>query len=281
MGKVTPLREALEEVPDGGHVGFGGFAITRNVTAAAHELIRLGRTGLTLTQCVGGLDTDLLVGGGAVRRLIYSGGSLDRFGLLYAVNAAVVSGRIEVQEYSSLALALRLHAAGLGLPFVPSRSMLGSDLLEPLIDSGGVEVGVDPFGGSPVVLMPPLRPDVAVVHVDVADEAGNSCLAGPTWTIPDLAFAAGRTIVLCEEVVPVGSIPPERVVIPGAIVEAVCVVPRGAHPSAVYGRYDYDAGHLRQYVETVRTGSDGMTSYLDRYVRGVSDFEEYLREVGA
>ncbi len=275
--KAASLTEALAGVADHSHVALGGFAITRNAIAAVHELIRAGRKGLTLSQCVGGMDTDLLVGAGCVERLIYSGGSLDRFGLLHGVNAALTAGKVAVEEYSSLALALRYHAAALGLPFLASRSMLGSDLLAPLLRTPSVLEGQDPFNGTPVLLLAPLRPDVAIVHADVADEAGNAALNGPSWTIRDTAFAARRVVVLCEEVVAKGSLPPERVILPGAIVTAVAAVARGAHPTAVMGRYDYDRRHLEAYVGMTSSGQ--MAAYLDRYVTGVRNHREYLDRV--
>ncbi len=279
--KVRSLPDALSLVGDGAHVALGGFAITRCAVAAVHELIRAGRRGLTLSQAVAGLDTDLLVGAGCAERLVYAGGSLDRFGPLYAISHAVGAGRLRTEEYSSLAMTLRYHAGALGLPFIPSRSLLGSDLLAPLVESGAVRTGEDPFTGRPVVMLPPLRPDVAVLHADVVDEAGNASLRGPTWTVREVAFAAHAVIVLCEQLVPVGSIAPEEVVIPGAIVSAVAVVPRGAHPTAVVGRYDYDRRHLEEYVGLASRGQAGVTEYVDRYIRGVAGHAEYLARAGA
>jgi glutaconate CoA-transferase, subunit A len=278
--KVRSLPDALSLVGDGAHVALGGFAITRCAVAAVHELIRAGRRGLTLSQAVAGLDTDLLVGAGCADRLVYAGGSLDRFGPLYAISHAVAAGSLRTEEYSSLAMTLRYHAGALGLPFIPSRSLLGSDLLAPLIEIGAARMGEDPFSGRPVVLLPPLRPDVAVLHVDVADESGNAALRGPTWTVREVAFAARAVIVLCEQLVPVGSIAPEEAIIPGAVVSAVAVVPRGAHPTAVLGRYDYDRRHLEEYVDLARLGQRGVTEYVDRYVRGVTGHDEYLARAG-
>jgi acyl CoA:acetate/3-ketoacid CoA transferase alpha subunit len=272
--KVVSLSEATACIEDGSHVALGGFAITRNVVAAVHEIIRARKRDLTVSQVIGGMDTDLLVGAGCVRRLIYSGGSLDRFGFLNAVNAAVSSGSLAVQEYSSLALTLRFHAGAMGLPFVACRSMLGSDLLAGVASSTDVRVGEDPFTGTPTALLAPLRPDVAIVHVDTADERGNASLSGPTWAIRETALSARRVIVLCEEIVP--AIPPDLVAIPGSVVQAVVAVPRGAHPTAVVGRYDYDAKHLQEYVRIVTEAPDGPMAYLDRYVLGVRDHGEYL-----
>ena len=276
MGKVAPLEDAVDVVRDGSHIGLTGFAITRNNIAVAHALVRAGRRDLTLSQVIGGLETDLLAAGGCLRRLEYSGGSLDRFGQLFALNRAIAAGEVDVVEYSSLALTLRFHAGALGLPFIPTRSMLGSGLLEPLLADGSVRMGDDPFGGGPVALLAPLRPDVVFVHADVADARGNATVAGPTWSIRETAFAGRRVVVVCEELVPLDSIDPNRVIIPGAIVNTVAVVPRGAHPTAVQGRYDYDRAHLEDYAAASREGGDAHAAYLEHYVRGVARFEEYL-----
>lgn len=281
MSKLATLAEVVSEVNDGDHVALGGFAITRNVVAASHQLIRADRRNLRLTQVIGGMDTDLLVGAGAVSELTYSGGSLDRFGFLAGVNDFVAEGRVRVREYSSLALTLRLHAGALGLPFVACRSMLGSDLLQPLLDCGDAELIEDPFSGNPTLVLAPLRPDVAFVHADVCDERGNAALVGPTWTIKETAFAARRTVVLAEEVVQVGSIAPEAVLIPAAVTHAVVELPRAAHPTAVLGRYDYDRAHLEEYAAATRAGSDGRRAYLDKYVLGTRDHAEYLQAAGS
>lgn len=276
--KLRSLPEALSAVVDGSHIALGGFAITRCVMAAVHELVRRGRRDLTVSQCVGGMDTDLLVAGGGVRRLVYSGGSLERFGPLPAINAAVLAGSLVVEEYSSLTLAGRFHAGALGMPFVAGRSLLGSDLLEPLLQTPDVRLGEDPFTGTPVVLMAPLHPDLAIVHVEIADELGNGALCGPSWTIRDTALSARRVVLLCEELV--HRLPPEQVMIPGAVVDAVSVVPRSAHPTAVLGRYAYDRRHIEAYVAAGRDGSAGLRRYLDRYVLGVRSHTDYLNLVG-
>jgi glutaconate CoA-transferase, subunit A len=266
MTKVSSLPAALEAVTDGTHLALTGFAITRSAVAAAAELIRGGRRGLTLTQVVGGLETDLLVGAGCVDRLIYSGGSLDRFGPLHAVNRAI-SGGLAAEEYSTLSLTLRLHAGGLGLPFLPTRSLIGSELLDPLIAAGGAAMITDPFSGSPVLAVPALRPDVAIVHADVCDTHGNASVSGPLWSIRETALAAAKVIITAERVVPLGAIDPDRVTIPGTVVTAVAEAPGGGRPTAVYGRYDYDAALLAEHVAASRAGGDTFTAFVaERYL---------------
>ena len=152
MGKVSSVAEAMSVVTDGTHLALTGFSITRSAVAAAAELVRAGRRGLMLTQVTGSLDTDLLVGSGCVNRLTYSGGSLDRFGNLYSVNRAIAEG-MPTEEYSTLSLTLRLLAGSLGLPFVPTRALIGSQLLDHLVPAGGAKMTTDPFTGAPVLTL--------------------------------------------------------------------------------------------------------------------------------
>lgn len=269
------LQEVASAVDDGSHLALAGFAITRNAVAFAHELIRSGRRGLDVTQVIGGLETDLLVAAGAVDRLTYGGGSLDRFGPLHGVNQAVVGGRLALVEYSALALTLRLHAGALGLPYVTTRSMLGSELLPPLVATGDVREVESPFDGRACLALSPLRPDVAVVHVDVADRAGNAVVGGPLWSIADTARAARTLALVAEEVVEVGEIEPTRVTIPAVLVDAVAEVRHACYPTSVFGRYDYDAAHLRAYAAAGAEGPEALAGYMARWVHGVRDFDEY------
>lgn len=265
MPKVASLPEALSVVKDGTHLALTGFSITRGAVAAAAELVRAGRRGLSLTQVIGSLDTDLLVGSGCVDRLIYSGGSLDRFGPLHSVNRAISAGML-AEEYSTLSLTLRLLAGSLGLPFLPTRSLIGSQLLERLTPASATMI-TDPFTGSPVLAVPALRPEVAIVHADVCDEQGNAVVSGPLWSIRETALASAKVIVTTELVVPVGSIDPDRVTIPGTVVHAVAEVPGGGRPTAVYGAYDYDAELLTGHAAASRAGGETFATYVaDHYL---------------
>jgi glutaconate CoA-transferase, subunit A len=267
--KAGSLPEALAAVADGTHLALTGFSISRNAIAACSELIRAGRRHLTLTQVTGGMDTDLLVGAGCVDRLIYSGGSVDRFGPLHAVNRAIGAG-LAAEEYSTLSLTLRLHAGSLGLPFLPTRSLIGSQLLDPLVAGGGARMIEDPFTGTPVLAVPALRPDAAVVHADVCDERGNAVITGPLWSIRETALAAATVIVTAERLVPPGTIDPSHVTIPGSVVSAVAEVPGGARPTAVYGSYDYDAAMLREYSAASKAGDEELARFVsDRIIAGM------------
>jgi len=283
MNKLSSLSDAVASIPSGSHVAVSGFPITRCVMAFAREVIRQGIKKLTISQCVGAMDTDLLVGGGAVERLIYGGGNLDRFGMLACVNAGIETGSLCAEEYSSLSIAFRYLAGSLGLPFIPIRSLSGSSLLSQLQERSGSDIAFvnDPFSGDRWLTLKPLLPDVAVAQVQTCDEEGNAWIMGPKWDTPEQVKASARTIVIAEHVVPTDIIrrEPERCVIPNLLVSHVVELPFGAHPTSLYREYDYDADEIKRYVEAAKK-PDLWKAYLDKYVYGVKDHWEYLELVG-
>jgi len=283
MSKVTTLSAAVATIPSGSHVALSGFAIARCTMAFAREVIRQGINHLTISQCVGAMDADLLVGAGAVERIIYGGGSLDRFGRLACVNRGIEDGSLVAEEYSSLSVAFRYLAGSLGLPFMPIRSLRGSDLLRQIEERSPADVAtiVDPFSGESWLALKPLTPDVAVVQVQAADEEGNAWISGPRWDNVEQAKASTRSILITERLVSGDTIRqnPEKTMIPGLLVSHVVELPFSAHPTSVYGSYDYDAEQIERYVEGTCTPA-ALRVYLDEYVYGVKDHAAYLEKVG-
>jgi acyl CoA:acetate/3-ketoacid CoA transferase alpha subunit len=283
MSKVTTLTEAVASIPSGAHLALSGFAITRCTMAFAREVIRQGINQLTISQCVGAMDADILVGAGAVTRMIYGGGSLDRFGRLNCVNRGIEDGTLAAEEYSSLSVAFRYLAGALGIPFMPIRSLRGSDLMTQLKERSGSNLAniTDPFTGDDWPVLKPLLPDVAIVQVQMSDEEGNAWILGPRWDNTEQVRASQRTIVITERVVTDETIRqnPERTMIPGFLVSHVVELPFAAHPTSVYKAYDYDAEQIQAYVEATRT-PESFRIYLDQYVYGVKDHWEYLERVG-
>ncbi|UCF61664.1 MAG: hypothetical protein JSV37_02980, partial [Anaerolineaceae bacterium] len=171
----------------------------------------------------------------------------------------------------------------LGLPFIPIRSLRGSDILRRLQETAPSEVSTvgDPFTGDDWLVLKPLVPDVAVIQVQVADSEGNAVIFGPRWENEEQAKASKRTIIITERLVDTETIrrSPEQVVIPGFRVSHVVHLPFAAHPTSVYHAYDYDEDHIRQYAEVSRT-PEGCQEYLDEYVYGVKDHWGYLELVG-
>ncbi len=283
MSKLATLTEAVTSIPSGSSIALSGFAITRCNMAFAREVIRQGLKGLTISQCVGAMDGDLLVGAGAVDRLIYGGGSLDKFGRLACVNRGIENGTLIAEEYSSLSVAFRYLAGSLGLPFIPIRSLKGSDLLKRLQEQDASQIAMvnDPFTGEQWLALKPLIPDVAIVQVQQADEEGNATILGPRWDNTDQARAAKRTIVIAEEIVSTEMTrrQAEQISIPGLLVSHVVHLPFSAHPCSVYRVYDYDAEEIERYVEGTNT-PESLKAYLDRTVYSVQDHWEYLERVG-
>ncbi len=282
--KLKTLAEAVSLVKDGDTIAQGGFACTRNTIAFTHELIRQGRRDLTLSSAILGMDADLLVGAGRVRRLIYGGGSLDRFGTIQCVNRAYEQGTLVPEYYSSLAVCMRYMAGALGLPFMPIKSLLGSDLLTRLQEetaTDNIKEMDDPFTGEHLVLVRALVPDVAVVQVHMSDEEGNARILGPRWDNDEAVKAARQVIVLAEEIVSTDVIreQPELTFIAGYRVSAVVEAPFGAHPTSMFKCYDHDEDHLRLWVSKART-PEGAMEYVDDWIMGSRDFYHYLERVG-
>ena len=283
MGKVVSIAEAVASVPEGAHVALSGFAIARSAMAFAHEVIRQGIKGLTVSQCVAAMDADILVGGGAVERIVYGGGSRGRFGQHHCINRGIESGTLIAEEYSSLSMAFRYLAGSLGLPFIPIRSLRGSDILRRLQETAPSEVSTvdDPFTGDDWLVLKPLVPDIAVIQVQVADSEGNAVIFGARWENEEQAKASKRVMIITERLVDTETIrrSPEQVVIPGFRVSHVVHLPFAAHPTAVYHAYDYDAEHIRKYAEASKP-PEGCQKYLDKYVYGVEDHWGYLELLG-
>lgn len=283
MGKVVSLAEAVESIPSGSHLALSGFAIARCTMAFSSEVIRQGIKSLTISQCVGSMETDLLAGAGALERIIYGGGSLDRFGRLACVNRGIEEGTIIAEEYSSFSLTLRYLAGAIGLPFIPVRSLRGSDVLQRLQEvAPTISASVnDPFTGEDWLALKPLLPDVAIIQVQVADAEGNAFIFGPRWDNEEQVKSSKRTILITEQLVPTDIIrrDAERTLIPGFRVSHVVHLPFSAHPTSVYRAYDYDADQIKLYAEAAKT-PEGIRAYLDDYVYGVKDHWEYLEKLG-
>jgi len=283
MSKVTTLAEAVSSISNGDHVALSGFATARCTMAFAHEVIRQKKKQLTVSQCVGAMDADILVGAGTVAKIVYGGGSRGRTGQHFCINRAIEQGELETEEFSSLSLTFRYLAGSLGLPFIPIRSLNGSDILNQLQDKTPPLVGrlQDPFSGEDWLVLKPLVPDVAVIQVQVADEEGNAWILGPRWDNEEQVKASKRAIVITEQLVSTEAIRrhPELTLVHGFRVSHVVHLPFSAHPSSVYGVYDFDKEHITLYAQASKT-PQGLQEYLDKYVYNVKDHWEYLEKVG-
>jgi len=283
MSKVTTISEAVASISPGDHVSLSGFATARCSMAFAHEVIRQKLKNLTVSQCVAAIDMDLLVGASAVSKIIYGGGSRGRTGQHHCICRALECGMIEVEEYSSFSMAFRYLAGSLGLPFIPIRSLKGSDILSRLqkLDPPVTAFVEDPFTGDDWLVLTPLIPDVAVVQTQIADKEGNAQILGPRWENEEQVKAAERTIVITEKLVSTEIIrnEPDRTVVPGFRVSHVVELPFGAHPSSVFNEYDFDGEHIDLFAKASKT-AEGFQSYLGEFILGVKDHAGYLEKVG-
>lgn len=279
--KLCSLAEAVAgSIRDGDTVVIEGFAHLIPF-AAAHEIIRQGRRDLTLVRLTPDLVYDQMIAAGCCRRLIFSWAGNPGVGSLHAFRRAVEQGvpsPIEIEEYSHFALAMRLFAGASGLPFMPLRSLRGSDL--PHVNPALLTVTC-PFTGETLDAVPALRPDVAVLHVQRADAEGNAQVWGLTGAQKEAAFAAERVIVTAEEIVGSDVIrsDPNRTLVPGSLVSAVCEVPFGAHPSYAQGYYDRDTAFYEAWDEVSRDAAR-LSAWLDEWVHGVPDRAAYARKLG-
>ena len=279
--KLVSMHDAIERfVHDGDTVVIEGF--THLICfAAAHEIIRQRRRELTLCRLTPDLIYDQLIGAGCVRKLVFSWAGNPGAGPLYAFRRAVEHGipnQIQLEEYSHYGMVARLTAGAARLPFFPLRNYMGTDLpkANPLIKT--VEC---PFTGEELAAVPALNPDVAIIHVQRADENGDAQIWGLLGVQKEAAFAAKYTIIVAEEIVAESVIraDPNRTLIPGLIVDAVVCEPFGCHPSYAQGFYDRDNDF---YVSWKGISEDvkSFNAYLDEWVFGVEDRAEYVKRMG-
>ena len=278
--KVTTVSDAVGRyVHDGDVIVSGGFGHVRVAMAVVYEIVRQGKRDLAMAAKTAVHDIDILIGGGCVTEVecAYAFGHELR-GLSACGRRAVQTGRVRVvAEVSNAALQWRLLAGGMGIPFMPARVMLGTDTLQ----KSSAKVVTDPWSGKPVTLVPSLNPDVAFIHVHRADRFGNCQIDGMLVEDVDIARASRRVIVTCEEIIDEEEIrrTPDRTTIPFFLVDAVCEVPWGAHPTPMYRLYFSDEEHIAEWLAAART-DEGVAAYMDRFVHGVSDYDDYLDRIG-
>jgi glutaconate CoA-transferase subunit A len=282
MTKVASMRDAVAaNVHDGDVVAIEGFTHLISF-AAGHEIIRQRRRDLTLARLTPDLIYDQMVAAGTARKLVFSWLGNPGVGGLHAIRRRVEDSDpapLELEEYSHFGMVGRYTAGASNLPFFPLRSYFESDLpkANPLIRPIR-----SPFGEETVYAVPPLKPDVSVVHAQRADAEGNTQMWGLLGCQKEAAFAAERVIVVVEELVSEDVIraDPNRTVIPGLIVDAVVVEPWGAHPSYVQGSYDRD-NHFYRDWDAISREAATTQAWLDEWVYGVAGRAEYVEKLGA
>lgn len=279
--KVTSLEDAVSLVRDGDSVGIGGSTMSRTPMALIWALIRAGKKDLHCSRSIVSSDGDLLFGSGASRHIATSWFSQGiQWGISKVMRHHVETGSATYEEWSHLAMGMRFRAGAMGLPFMPIRSMLGSDV------RAGRPEALDmtcPFTGEPLLLVPALNPDVALIHVQRCDPFGNAQIDGLPFMDIDLAMAATRVILTTERIVSNDQIrrAPDQTKIPFMAVDAVVEVPFGSAPHECTGAYEPLMQHMEAYVAQVNADPvNGMRAYLDRYVYGPQTWTDFLALIG-
>jgi glutaconate CoA-transferase, subunit A len=279
MSKMMPLSQAIHQyVQDGDIIYAAGF--THLIPfAAGHEIIRQERRNLVLARATPDLIYDQMVAAGCARKVVFSYMGNPGVGSLRILRSALEAGKLEWEEYSHFSMISRLQAGATGLPFMPMNPTAAGDLERA---NPNYRTVTDPYSGQPVVVVPALKPDVAIVHVQRADADGNAQIWGIIGEQKEAAFAAERVILTAEEIVSADVIrsDPNRTLIPGFIVDAVCQVPFCAHPSYTQGYYDRDNDFYLEWDEISKT-AESVQKYLDEWVFGVQDRQEYWQKLGA
>jgi glutaconate CoA-transferase subunit A len=283
--KLSTVEHAVARlINDGDYLAIGGFGCDRLPIAIVHEILRQGKQDLAFAGHTATHDFQLLCAGNLMGR----GRTLAKVDSAYIVGLearglsphsrrVMESGTLEVCEWSNYALAVRLQAAAMGLPFLPTRTMLGTDTFA----KSAAKVIECPFTGQRLAALPALSPDVSAIHVHEADRFGNCRIRGTTVADLELARASKRVIITCERLIPNEEIrrDPTLTVIPFLCVDAVCEVPYGSYPGNMPYEYFSDEPHLRRWLE-VEKDLDGFRRFLDEYIYKLPDFAAYLQKCG-
>ena len=282
MSKIMNMCDAVARfVPNGSSVVMGAALESLIPFAAGHEIIRRQIRDLTLIGPISDMLFDQMIGACCVRKVIAAWVGNVSAGLGHNYRRACELGipqRLEVVDHSNFTVSLALLAGGLGAPFIPTYTALGTDIPQ---TNPTFRQSLSPFGRERVLLVPALRPNVAILHVQRSDEDGNAHAWGSLGVSEEAALASERIILVAEEIVPRQTIvsDPNRVLAPSFKVCAVVCEPGGAHPSPVQGYYNRDHEHYHEYHSATRT-AEGNTEWIERWVAGVRDRAGYLEELG-
>ena len=280
--KVMSLEEAASLVNDGDHVAIGGCTLSRTPFAMIWALIRARRKNLKVSRSIVSTEGDLLFGSGAANHIITSWFSQ---GIVWGVSKVMrhytEKKLAQFEEWSHMSMGLRYRAGAMGVPFVATRAMIGSDVGRRVEDQ--VKPMTCPFTGELLLLLPALNPDVALIHAQRADRYGNAQMDGLQFMDIDMAMAANRVILTTERLISNDQIrrAPDQTRVPFFVVDAVVEVPYGSAPHECYGLYEPFFGHLDHYAAlTSKDAAGGVKKYLDEYYRAPASWAEYLAKLG-
>jgi glutaconate CoA-transferase, subunit A len=276
--KITTLSEAANLVKNGDHIAIGGCMFTRTPLAMLMEILRQRHLNLTLSKALMCYEGEWFMAAGVVNTLLTSWLGI---GLPWGIsrilreNAENGGGNVRLEDWSHMGLGLRYRAGAMGIPYLPTLTMIGSDLAK-VTDT---KISICPFTGKQLLLVPALFPDVAVIHVHRADPFGNCQVDGYPFMDADIALASTTVLVTAEEIVSEDEIrsDPSRTVIPGFIVDALVEAPWGSYPHECHGLYEADFSFFDEYVDAIKLrGTDAIRDYLVKYVYDVKTHQDYL-----
>lgn len=277
--KLLKLSEAISRfVPDGSSVALGTAQETLIPFAAGRELMRQGKRDLTLIGPISDILFDQLIGAGCVRKIraAWVGNVITGSG--YNFRRAVEQGALEMEDHSNLTLAMALRAGAMGVPFMPARTALGSDLFR---TNPNLKTMSCPFTGQTLVAVAAIQPDVAIIHMQRSDRYGNAHMWGNLGITREACLASRRVIITAEEIVEpdIISSDPNRVITPGFRVSAVAHAPWGGHPSPVPGYYNRDHQAFIDYREESQT-PEAFAAWRARWVDSIRSGQDYLKRIG-
>jgi acyl CoA:acetate/3-ketoacid CoA transferase alpha subunit len=280
VNKQMDLKEAIaRHVQDGDYIALGGFGHVRAPMAAVYEIVRQRKKNLTLACKTGVHDSDILIGSGCISHVEVAYAFAEELrGLCPASRRMVESGKCKVvAEISNAAFQWRFLAGMMGIPFMPTRNLMGTDTFR---DSSAIVIE-DPFTNKPICLVPSCNPDVVILHVYRSDIYGNCQIDGTLVEDFELARAGRRIIITTEEIISTDKIrdKPWNTMVPYFLVDAVVEVPYGGHPGTMPYRYYFDEEHIGEWLEVSRS-EEGTKEYFKKYVFSVATHEDYLELVG-
>ena len=279
--KVMTLEEAVGLVNDGDSVAIGGCTASRTPMALIWALIRARKSDLSISRSITSTEGDLLFASGVSRHILTSWFSQGIvWGISKVMRAYTESHRARFEEWSHMSIGLRYRAGAMGIPFIPMRAMLGSDVAGQLDNIKEIDC---PFTGEKVLLIPALNPNVALIHVPRCDAFGNAQIDGLQFMDIDMAMAANRVILTTERIISNDQIrrAPDQTKIPFIAVDAVVEVPYGSAPHECYGIYEPMFEHMDAYAAlTAKDPEAGVTEYLERHYYGPNCWSDYLDLLG-
>jgi acyl CoA:acetate/3-ketoacid CoA transferase alpha subunit len=275
--RMTEAEAVQTFIHDGDYIGTELYGTVRCPQSLVNEIVRQGKKNLRVAG-QGVYELDMLLAAGLVKALDHTYIGLEVYGISPCLRREVESGRVEhCVEWSNAAIAWRFKAAAMGLPFIPTRSMLGTDTLK----YSAAKVVKDPYTGDPIALLPALILDIGLIHVHRADKYGNAQIDGISGFAFELARASKHLIISTEEIIPTDEIrkKPDRTIIPYYVVDAVVHAPFGSHPGEMCYLYERDEPQIKAWAEASKD-PESTQAYLEKYIYDLEDHQEYLGLIG-